>query len=380
LRFRALIAATFFVMLGAAPKEAMAADNLVDAVWELVEDQDRAVDGGASNQYKIHARIDERIASQTADDWKQLGNYRAAVIYVLAGGTSRRLRALLRDHTIEEKDPPLLTASLAYADGDRDAATKLMSSIDARIYPPILAGHLSLVRGGLMMGSNNIEASKLLAFARLVMPASQVEEAALRRELAIIDPRWDADHYLLLARRYQTRYSKSPFAIKYWQTLSAALSKARSTMDANGLLRFAELYKTAPHDISFEFHAMLARASIVTSRLEMLKSQAQAADSVADNPQNKERLKLYVAAIHMMEGDTSGEELKNIASSALSKEEITILNSLRGVGAKLEDSDPQPTELAATPDQKNNDADHPLLQKLQQSLDETGKLLQRAGQ
>jgi chemotaxis protein MotC len=378
LRLRAFFAAIFLLALGHQPASAQA-DRLVDVVWELVEAQDSAVDGGASNQAKILAQIDQQISSLSAEDWKQLRNYRAAVIYVLAGGSSKRLRGLLLDHTIEEKDPPLLTASLAFADGDRDNATKLMAQIDVKSYPPILAGYLALVRGGLLMGSDKKEASNFLSFARLMMPGSQVEEAALRRELTILDPVRDTKRFLLLARRYQSRYANSPFAARYWQSLSANLLKVAAKVDAERFSPFEDLYKAAPHAVSFEFHAALARASIRSSHLETLRAQAQAAAAASDTPQNKERMKLYLAAVHIMEGETGGDELKNIARSSLSKEEIAILNALKDVAAKLDDGGDPAAELA-TSDRQDGDPDPPIVQGLRQSLADSEKLLQRAGQ
>lgn len=325
-------------------------------------------------------RIDACISSLSAEDWKQQRNYRAAVIYVLAGGESARLRHLLHDHVIEEKGPPLLTASLAFADRDRENATKLMSSIDVRIYPSILAGHLALVRGGLLIGVDNKEAARSLAYARLMMPGSQVEEAALRREIAITDPRTETDRYILLARRYQFNYSRSPFAMKYWQNLTPAVSKIDVAIDGGRAAEFEELFKAAPASFGFEFHATLARMSIQMSRPEVLKAQTQAAAAFAESQQAKERLKLYQAALHVMADDSveSDSDLKNIDAASLNGEEVMILKTLRSVGARLGGGEePQPAQAATSaPDQ---DADLPLFQNLERSLDDSGKLLERAG-
>jgi chemotaxis protein MotC len=367
------------VALGCSTIQAHACD-LVGSVWELIESQDRAVAGDAPRQAKIMPRIDGCVSSLSTEDWKQQRNYRAAVIYVLAGGGSTRFRRLLQDHIIEEKDPPLLTASLAFADRDRENAIKLMSPIDVRIYTSILAGHLALVRGGLLIGVDNKEAAKSLAYARLMMPGSQVEEAALRREIAITDPRTETERYILLARRYQFNYPRSPFATKYWQNLTSTLSKMDLAMEGGRAAEFEELFKAAPASFGFEFHATLARMSIQMSRPEILKAQTQAAEGFAESAQAKERVKLYQAALHVMVGDlvASDSDLKNIDASALNKEEVMILKTLRSVGARLEVGDePQPAQAATSaPDR---DPDMPLFQSLERSLDDSGKLLERAG-
>lgn len=375
MRLRKLLASLSVIALACSPIQARACD-LVGSVWELIEAQDRTVAGDPSRQAKIAPRIDGCIASLSAEDWKQQRNYRAAVIYVLAGGGSARLRQLLQDHVIEEKDPPLLTASLAFADGDRQSAIKLMSSIDVRSYPPILAGHLALVRGGLLLGVDNKEAARSLAYARLMMPGSQVEEAALRREIAISDPSVEPDRYMLLARRYQFIYSHSPFATKYWQALTAALPK----MGLGGRLDESdELFKAAPAGFGFEYHVALARTSIQMSRPDVLKAQTQAAATFADSAQAKERMKLYQAALRVMVGDSaaSDSDLKNIDASSLNREEAVILKTLRSVGARLGAGDEPPPAQATT---ASHDQDEmPQFQNLEQSLKDSGKLLERAG-
>lgn len=375
MKLRRLLASLSLVALSCTAMQARACD-LVGSVWELIEGQDRVVAGEASRQAKIAPRIESCISSLSAEDWKQQRNYRAAVIYVLAGGGSTRLKRLLQDHTIEEKDPPLLTASLAFADGDRQNATKLMSALDVRSYPPILAGHLALVRGGLLIGVDNKEAARSLAYARLMMPGSQVEEAALRREIAITDPSIEMDRYLLLARRYQFIYSHSPFATKYWQALTGALSKVGL---GGQLVALDELFKAAPAGYGFEFHAALARTSIQMSRPDVLKAQTQAAAAFVEGAQAKERMKLYQAALRVMGGDSaaSDSDLQDVNASYLNREEAMILKTLRSVGARLGAGDEPTPAQAATASHDREET--PQFQNLEQSLEDSGKLLERAG-
>ncbi len=354
------------------------ASTLADDVREMIEAQDRAVDGGdPQQQKKLFARVEESISSLPAADWKNPRYYRSAVIYVLAGGSPARLRRLLKEHVIEESTSPLLTASLAFADGDQETATKLFSPIDAKTFPPMLAGHVALIRGSLLVGVDNKEADKSLSFARLIMPGSQIEEAALRRELAIVDPKTEFDRYIVLARRYQSRYPRSPFAEKYWQNLTVTASKIGLAFGPDALASLEELFKAAPAKFGFEFHAALARASILLSRSDVLKSQTQAAAALADQAQAKERLELYKAAAAAMDGDfaSSDSAVKNIDASKLNKEESRILRAIRGVGVRLGDAGEQQTLPASDAPA----ADTPLVQSLQQTLVDSEKLLHRAG-
>jgi len=358
------------------PPPSQLSNELYSAIQDLLESQDRVVDGAAETQTKLLARIEAIVPTLTPEDWKQQRNYRAVVVYVLAGGAPTAVEALLAEHVVDEKDTPLLAASIAFAHGEKDKALKLMTTIDPKRFPPILAGHLALVEGGLLVGSDNKRASALFDYARLVMPGSLVEEAAIRRELAILDPIQEHTRYLTLAARYQHRFARSPFAPKYWRSLSAAILKGALTMEPWLLSEYEQLFTDAPQGVGFEFHTALTRASLLLSSPEMVKAEAKAAGEAADTPQARERLKVYRALTLSMDGDTAGSaaELKSIDLSVLKREELSLLRALQGVDTRLADGAPIAKAEPAT----ESDAEPAIVQSLQQSLAESEALLKRA--
>lgn len=356
------------------------AETLVDVVDELIEAQNRLVEGKGGSQSKILARAEEQISNLQAEEWKQTRNYRSAVIYVLAGGSSKSLKTLIQKKIIEERNPPLLTASLAFAEGDRERAGELMTHIDARSYPPILGGYVALVQGGLLIGVDDKKATDLLSYARLVMPGSLVEEAALRRELSVLETPAALDRLVLLARRYQGKYLASPYAPRYWRTLQS-LGSNETVIFGPRFKDVEDLFKSAPKDIAFDFHASVACKAILTSRRDLLKAQFEAASALASSVQMKERLRLYAAANKALSGDLADSvaDLANIDASALNKEEHTILDALRALAEKFGDaqekeSAPVPTSVVQ---QAQSEPDTPLTQSIRQSIVESERLLQR---
>lgn len=354
--------------------------DLAAMVRDLINCQDRAVGGSAASHAestKNFARIEELLPSLSADDWKQPRNYRAAVTYVLAGGSPWTLKRLLAEHLIEDKEGSLLAASLAYAEGDKDKAAKLLSSIDAKSFPAVLAGHLALVQGGMLIGADDKRAAALFDYARLVMPGSLVEEAALRRELTIVDPGRETDRYLLLARRYKQRYEHSPFARKYWEQLSASILKKAVSLDSSKFAEAEELFKVAPAAVGFEFYTAAARAGILNARPELLKAQIQAATALADTPQAKDRLKLYIAAVSAIDGDTAASEaeLRKIDTASLIGEEVLIMRVLSSVGSRLAGT---PAATSIGEKQGDQAPESPLIRSVQRTLDDSEALLRKA--
>jgi chemotaxis protein MotC len=363
------------------------AQDLAEMVRELNFAQNRAVIGDEAARGETAKRLDlieQFLPSLEADDWKQSKNLGAAAIYLLCGGSPRTLRKLFDDHALADDGAPLIAASLAFAEGQKEEAAKLFSSIDAKSFPPSLAAHLALVQGGLTVGADKKRAAALFDLARLLMPGSLVEEASLRRELTILDTSRDTTRYLLLARRYVRQYAKSPFAKNFWNQLTATSLAAATNLDASRLDEFDELFAQAETTARFELRLTIARMSILHAQIDMAADWIAKAEALADTPRARDRLRLYTAALKAERGDLDAglAELRKLETSALTREELELMKIVSGVVARLQ---PPPASAARTADgasstPKPNEISEetPLISELRQSLAESDALLKKA--
>jgi chemotaxis protein MotC len=320
---------------------AMAAD-LATMIRDLNVMQNRMATGDAAARDQVAKqfdRIESSIDPTDAKAWSDERNTRAAITYLLSGGDSIKLRDVRDAKLAPESLRDLLSASLRYTDGD---ATEL-APYDARQFPPLLGGHLALVQGGALIGKDNRRAAALLDLARLLMPASLIEEAAIRREIGIMNPTKDAEKLLLLTMRYLNKYLASPFARNFWDEFRLVAFSEANVSTATPRLDVI-LDRGAP-EMRFEVYLTLARRAFLSGHLEWGADRLRKAEAAALDPIAKSRISAYktVAAALMCDRDAAAIERLNFAN--LKPEDVEVMKLTAGVVTKL-DAVNAPTESA----------------------------------
>jgi chemotaxis protein MotC len=301
-----LLAAVAVVTLASSGAASAEADALVDLVRKLLSYQDAMVRGVSTARGAIPGQVEKieaTISTLEADSWKERANARAVVTYLLCGGSPRKIRGVAEAHLFDEKDASLIDGALAYAEGRAKEAAQLLASIDPKTQPVTLGGHLALIRGGLLIGADNARARELFDLARLLMPSSLVEEAALRREISIVDPLADTDKFLVLARRYVAQYSKSPFAKNFWNELRAATTRVAQHVAPERLTDFLALFDGMPAATRFDLYTSIAHEALAHARIPLAAMQTERAAALADSRPGRARIALYRAALTALDGD-----------------------------------------------------------------------------
>jgi len=188
--------------------------------------QDQVVRGNTrahAAQRELLGRIAEQFEAVDAQKWKDPKNARAAVVFVLSGGNARVLQKLIRNGTGADIGEKLLKGALAYGEGRLEEAAELLGGIEARKLDPGMAGHVAYVQGELAAKKEPVKALAHLDDARLLSPGTIVEEAALRRQIALLAAAGRAD-YELLATQYLRRFPSSVYAGGFRQQFAAAIA------------------------------------------------------------------------------------------------------------------------------------------------------------
>lgn len=360
------------------------AGELTEQVRALNTLQGSMVQGAAGARGAIPAqieRIEQVVASLEADDWKQKSNSVAAAIFLFCGGPSRSIRKILDAHLVPDADAPLVAGAVAYAEGRNEEAAKLLTPIDARAQTDTLAAHLALIQGGLLIGSDKAKARELFDLARLLMPSSLVEEAALRREMSIVDVTQDSTKFLVLGRRYGAQYAKSPFSRNYWDEMRAATLRAAANGDNSRLSEFRGLLKSASPGLRFETHMGVARQAILSGRVALATTETQYAGPLADTPAARARVELYRAAIAGLAGEfeTAEAEFQKIDPRILPSADVEVRNIVTAAISRLQGVTDGVSSAAATPPaQEELRPDSMVERTAQQALSDADALLQRA--
>jgi chemotaxis protein MotC len=326
LRLRAIVVASAFVLSGAA---SAGTDGLVDLVRRLNSLQDAMARGVSTARGSIPGQVEKieaAISTLEADSWKERANARAVATFLLSGGSPRKLRRIAEARLFDEKDASLIDGTLAYAEGHAKEAAQLLAPIDAKSQPATLGGHLALIQGGLLIGADNARARELFDLARLLMPSSLVEEAALRREISILDPLQSTNKFLLLARRYVAQYSKSPFAKNFWTELRAATTRVAQNVEPERFGDFLALFDGMPAATRFELYTSIAHEALVHARTKLAAAQTERAAALADSRSGRARIALYRAALTALDGDfeEAAKQFAELDSKSLGPREVEL--------------------------------------------------------
>lgn len=381
------IVALLSMWLGAFGAPSARAIEFVDMVRNLGRLQGDMVRGAASARGAIVKQIEQierTVPEMDAESWKETKNARAAAIFLLSGGAPRAIRKIADAQLFSERDVSLISGSLAHAEGRSRDASKLLSSIDPKAQPVTLGGHLALVQGGLLIGINNARAQELFDLARLLMPSSLVEEAALRRQISVVDARYASEKFLLLGRRYVAQYAKSPFARNFWNEIAATTLRLAETMEEARLDEFQSLFKDGAPSTKFEIYMAIARTAILNARIALASAQTKRAEPFAETGPARDRLKFYHAAIDALSGnfEDAATDIQQIDSKSLSRADLEMRDIVTAAMTRLQyvpDSDGAAAPAAAKQDMRDQSPGvSPIERTARQALADADAVLQRA--
>lgn len=360
------------------------AAEFTDMVRDLNTMQNRMVMGderARTNVARQFDLIEQLIETLEPDTWKEERNVRAAAIYLLCGGAPTRLREIFDADFVPDELGPLLEASLRYAEGQDQAATKLMD-FDARRFPPMLGGHLALVQGGSVVGADNARAVTLLDLARLLMPASLVEEAALRREIRAVDPSRESDKLSALANRYVAKYAASPYAENFWAEIRAIVLDPSANANPARLSKFENTIDRASAAERLDIYLTLSRRALLEGRMNEANARLDRAERAAETPAARARVAAYRSAMKALSADdaASSSILRTVDAGALTGDDLEMLKIARAVLSRLEmAATAVSTTAEAAPEKGAPSAasDPAILVSARAALERSDELLQR---
>jgi chemotaxis protein MotC len=328
---------------------------------------------------KIMGEINRRVPEFQPNVWQNPKNNRAAAVYLLSGGSVSALRRRFDEKSFAPESSALIEASLAYAEGRVSDASTLLNKIDLAPYPHTLQGHILLVKGGLLVGVDNSRAAWMLDHARLLMPRSLVEEAAIRREIGIVDPSRHADKLLMLCERYSESYRASPFAMQFWAEFAAIAANATAQFYRERGSTLDSIVRRAPSAVQTNLNFIILRNSVLNGNTTLAASELRKAKSVPGNPEQS-RIKLYSALVDVLSGriDEGVIAARAIDQSTLTKEDIEARDIFLGFVAS---SSPPVEEREKRKNfnmEIDSEADLAILREGENALNSSGYTLEKA--
>jgi chemotaxis protein MotC len=262
--------------------------------------QEQIAHGNAAAQAaqpKLMGHIADVFLAAPPEAWSDPRNSRAAVLFIFSGGNPQVVRTILERAKLTPAVDRLVKGALAYGEGEEQIAVALLDPIDPKSLPNALGGHLALVKASMMAGKDVGKADRLLDIARLLMPGTLVEEAALRRQIFMLADSNALDKVTLLARQYLHRFRGSLYAENFRERFAVAALKLAAAGDTPQLNKLDAVVKEMKPDEARRFYLALSKTAIVNGRLDTGRLAADKAKALAPaGSVDAARANLYGAA------------------------------------------------------------------------------------
>jgi chemotaxis protein MotC len=224
---------------------------------------DKAAYPAQLNQLKT---IGAAIATASPETWKNKREAASLVIYILSGGSLSNVAPMLKGDAIVESERPLARGALAYVTNHESDAIGLLGQTDLTALDPRLAGEVAFARSVLETKRDRKAAVDLLDWSRLLAPGGLVEEAALRREIALLAEAKDVTRLTMLTRQYVTRFAASLYAADFLRDLAGSVVRLGLADDPANYKLLASAVAALPPDGRREFLLTFANYGVLNPR------------------------------------------------------------------------------------------------------------------
>ncbi|QFU17673.1 chemotaxis protein [Microvirga thermotolerans] len=299
-------------------------------------------------QRVLLTRLDEKLTTMDDSVWQSPRNVQAAVVYVLSGGKPDILRRILAAGHLGAADDVLVRGSLAYVEGREEEAQKLLGGVNPRELPITLSGQVALVQAALNVRDDPAKSVELLDYARLQLPGTLVEEAALRREILVLSQTGDTKKFDLLSRQYLRRFRYSVYAGNFRQRFAAALTRLEFTKDPDYFSRLVAVLSELEPAGQLELYLLVARAAVIQGQTKAaILAANKAYELAAQDKVSAVRATLYRAAAMIVTSqgfDEAARQLRSIDRSVLETADVGLLDSALAMAKFIRES---PTEASS---------------------------------
>lgn len=189
--------------------------ELVRSLQRIQDDVVLGDHSAVAMQRYLLALIDDRLRDSGREVFESRSNVEAALIYAMSGGNPDTLTFLAARDGGENFDKELVSLLEVYFDGHGAAVYDRIVALLPSYAGSRLEPYLMLIAGNIAAGTKPKESLRFLDWARLLSPGTIVEEAALRRSIAVARDLGQIVDGLERAEQYGRRFLHSPYASQF---------------------------------------------------------------------------------------------------------------------------------------------------------------------
>jgi chemotaxis protein MotC len=280
--------------------------------------------------------IDRRLRSINSKVFDDPRNVDAALIYAMSGGNPATLEYLVSRDTVGHFDTRVADVLRKYLSGRGLLVANSLNAMVPEYKDQRIGAYLALVAGNVMIAKDPKQALGFYDWARLIAPGTIVEEAALRRSVAVAVEGDHVDEAMGYSRRYARRFSHSPyagqFADLFVQLVVNHFGKVTEE-DIESTLEFMDA------DRAQEVYLRIARQATINGKATLAGMAAQKAkDRGKDRPSPGGSVaKLYSGVANLSMGRIEGvvETLRDLPEEGLTAEDRALRDAAQRVAEQV---------------------------------------------
>lgn len=319
--------------------------------------QDTVVRGdhsAADMQRFMLGTIDERLRSADPKVFQDPRNVDAALIYAMSGGNPATLEYLVARDIDGNFDNRVSDALRKYLTGKGTLIAKSLGDIATEYKDAKIGPYLALVAGNVTLTKDPAAALKFYDWARLTAPGTIVEEAALRRSLAVAIDAKMVEKANLYANGYARRFLYSPYASQFADLFVGFV------VEHYDVLKPEEIEATLGYmdvDRRREVYLRIAREAAITGRKDMATMAVEQAKRLSGSEEGADALaNLYgsLVGVPTENVDAAMAVLMQIPEEALSPRDRALRQAAETVAKEvLRKPEPGPRPQQAPPEQES---------------------------
>ncbi len=323
--------------------------------------QDSVVSGdhsAAEMQRFMLGTIDQRLRTVDPAVFDDDRNVDAALVYAMSGGNPATLEYLVSRDVNGYFDNRVTDVLRKYLSGKGLLLAKTLVETANEYRDKKIGPYLSLVGGNVMVARSPLEALKLYDQARLSAPGTIVEEAALRRSVAISVEAGLVDKGMAYSQRYVRRFLHSPYASQFADLFVKLIVDHEhdvKTEDVVSILSFMDDARQR------EVYLRIARAAGIAGKVELSKTAAEHAQALSGGETDPlgALASFYgnMASVSTPDVDSAAQHIGKVADGDLSDRDKALRAAARSVAEQVLKA-PDPASLTQASDSTSSNEEN----------------------
>ena len=280
--------------------------------------------------------LDQRLRTIGPEAFKDTRNVDAVFMFAMSGGNPQTLEYLASRDIEGDFDIRLTRVLRRYLQGQGVSALPAFDELVKEYTASDVGPYLALVAGNTTAG---VEPQKALAYfdqARLLAPGTNLEEAALRRSLAITLHLSDYPRSTDIAGKYVRRFLYSPYASQFVDMFVQLVVDGDGTITRD---QWTDIVAMMDDERAKELYMRVARRAVLAGKQDLARDAAARAEQLgsttASDGKSVSRLYGDLANVSTAKVTDTAESLSRIPDEALSERDKMLRDAARNIAEQI---------------------------------------------